>query len=48
MGGRLVTYIAPIESAKVVVDGEVIDSKTVLHDGSKIQIGDFTYQFEDT
>jgi len=48
VGSRLETYIEPIESAKVVVDGEVIQSKTRLADGAKIGIGEFTYQFEDS
>ncbi|MBI4831155.1 MAG: FHA domain-containing protein [Candidatus Lindowbacteria bacterium] len=46
--GRLVTYVEPIGPAKVVVNGEVIRSKTSLGDGAKIEIGDFVYQFEDT
>jgi len=47
-GGRLQTYIEPIESAKIVINGERIKGKTLLTDGAKIVIGDFSYQFEDT
>ena len=48
MGGRLETHVEPIESNKLIVDGEKIRSKTRLRDGSKIEIGDFVFQFEDT
>lgn len=47
-GDRLLTYIEPIGSAKVSVNGEAIRSSTCLNDGAKIEIGDFIYQFEDT
>jgi hypothetical protein len=46
--GRLATYVEPIGSAKVVVNGEKITSRTRLADRAKIEVGDFTYQFEDT
>ncbi|UCD55958.1 MAG: FHA domain-containing protein, partial [Candidatus Hydrogenedentota bacterium] len=48
VGGRLVTYIEPIGSAKVIVNGKPITSRTPVHDGAKVEIGNFTYQFEDT
>jgi hypothetical protein len=47
-GGRLLTYIEPIGSAKLSVNGEAIRSSTCLNDGAKIEIGNFVYQFEDT
>jgi len=46
--GRLTTYIEPIGSAEVVLNGEKITSRTVLTDRAKIEIGDFTFQFEDS
>jgi len=48
VGGRLDTYIEPIEHATVKVDGEIIHSKTRLKDHTKIEIGDLLCQFEDT
>jgi len=48
VGGRLRTSIEPIEPAKVKVDGKTIRSRTVLSDGAQLEIGDFTYHFEDT
>jgi hypothetical protein len=48
VGGRLDTYIEPIEHATVKVNGETIHSKTRLKDHTKIEIGNFLYQFEDT
>ncbi len=47
-GGRLETFIEPIDSARVTVDGEAIKSRTRLNDDAQIEIGDFIYQFEDT
>ncbi len=48
VGGRLETFIEPIGGAKVTVDDKVISSKTRLNDGTRIGIGDFIYQFEDS
>ena len=48
VGGRLETYIEPVESSRVTVDGDSIRSKTRLADGAQIAIGEFIYQFEDT
>jgi hypothetical protein len=47
-GGRLETFIEPIGSAKVEIDGELISSSARLNDGAKIKIGEFIYQFEDS
>lgn len=47
-GRRLETYIEPIDSARVTVDGESIRSKTRLADGVRLEIGEFIYQFEDS
>jgi len=46
--GKVAIYIEPTGSAKVRVDGEVIRSRTRLNDGSRINIGEFAYQFEDS
>jgi hypothetical protein len=46
--GRLQTFIEPVEGAKVTVDGVAIRSKTRLADGAKLEVGDFTFQYEDT
>jgi hypothetical protein len=46
--GRLITYIEPIGSAKVLVNDKPISSRVQISDGAKIQVGEFTYQFEDT
>jgi hypothetical protein len=48
VGGLLETYIEPVESSRVTVDGDSIRSKTRLADGARIEIGEFIYQFEDT
>lgn len=47
MGDHLLTYIEPFASAAVMVNNEVIRSRTRLNDGDRIAIGDFLYQFED-
>ncbi|GAB4341757.1 MAG: hypothetical protein Kow0099_18720 [Candidatus Abyssubacteria bacterium] len=46
--GRLLTFIEPIGSAKVLVNDKPVSSRVQLNDGAKIQIGEFVYQFEDT
>jgi hypothetical protein len=48
VGGRLETHIDPFEQSSVSIDGELIRTKTMLHDGAQIRIGDFLFQFEDT
>jgi hypothetical protein len=48
VGGRLETFIEPIGSAKTEVDGEIISFRTRLSDGSRIKVGEFVYQFEDS
>jgi len=48
VAGRLETYIEPIASSRVTVNGDSIRSKTRLSDGDKIEIGEFIYHFEDT
>jgi membrane protein implicated in regulation of membrane protease activity len=48
LAGRLESYIEPIESARVSVNGERIKSRTRLADGARIEIGEFIYQFEDS
>lgn len=45
---RLMTYIIPIGSAMIVVDDQKVTSRTLLRDGAKIDIGEFSYQFEDS
>ncbi len=47
-GKRLMTYIIPIGSAMIVVDDQKVTSRTLLRDGAKIDIGEFSYQFEDS
>jgi hypothetical protein len=48
MGGRLDTYVEPIGASRMEVDGQPITSRTLLNDGARVRIGDFTFQFEDS